>query len=78
MGKIILCKKIKKKTIQMKNPPFPGNIGEKIFYHISQQAWKEWLFMQSKIINEYKLNLFDEKHRKMLVKQMLKFLNLYF
>jgi len=61
---------------KMKNPPFPGILGKKIFNCISEQAWIEWTFMQIKIINEYKLNLFNSKHRYILIKQMKKFLNL--
>lgn len=60
----------------MQTPPFPNDLGLLIFHNISDKAWKEWIFMQSKIINEYKLNLFKYSHRQMLIRQMIKFLNL--
>lgn len=76
MSEKILCKKLNKTLSSMKSSPFPGELGSYIKRHISKQAWLEWLFMQNKIVNEYKLNLFSKNHRKLLVKQMKKFLNI--
>lgn len=72
----ILCKKLNKSLNKMRISPFPGKLGNYIGHYISKQAWIEWMFMQNKIINEYKLNLFNKNHRKLLVKQMKKFLNI--
>jgi len=77
MNTHVFCKKLKKKLQPLEKPPFPGCLGNDIYNNISKQAWQEWIFMQSKIINEYKLNLFNKDHRRMLVKQMKKFLNNY-
>jgi Fe-S cluster biosynthesis and repair protein YggX len=54
-------------------PPFPGALGEKIFNHISKQAWNMWLSHQTMLINEYRLNLLDPKARQFLREEMEKY-----
>ena len=73
----IFCKKFGKELPGLQKPPFPGPIGQKIFDHISEQAWKAWKEdMQIKVLNEYRLNMADQKDYQKLVEQMLLFLNL--
>ena len=50
----------------MSAPPFPGELGEKIFNHVSKQAWTMWLAHQTMLINEYRLSLIDSKAREFL------------
>lgn len=45
---------------------FAGAFGERIKEHVSQKAWSEWLAMQIKVINEYRLHLGEASHRKIL------------
>lgn len=54
--------------------PLPDELGEKIFQHISKQAWKQWLNQQTMLINEYRLNLMEEQAQKFLRDEMQKFL----
>ena len=54
--------------------PLPGEWGEKIFQHISKQAWKQWMNQQTMLINEYRLNLMEEQAQKFLRDEMQKFL----
>lgn len=39
-------------------------------------CWKEWKDMETKIINEYRLNLLERDHRAVLKRHMHDFLNL--
>lgn len=39
-------------------------------------CWDEWKVMEIKVINEYRLNLLEREHRKMLKKFMHDFLNI--
>ncbi len=41
--------------------PMPGDLGQKIFDHISENAWQLWLREQTKLINEYRLDPMDSK-----------------
>lgn len=45
---------------------FAGEFGERILSSVSQQAWSEWLEMQIKVINEYRLHLGEPAHRQFL------------
>ncbi len=56
--------------------PFHGPSSDLVFENVSQAAWDEWLEMQIKIINEYKLDLGERGHRDRLRSQMLSFLGL--
>lgn len=72
----VFCKKLNKEMDGLDSHPFPGNIGKMIFDNISKKVWEEWQFMQMRIINEYRLNLFNQEHRKKIFKEMIKFLNI--
>lgn len=72
--RLIYCKKLQKNAEGLARPPLPGARGEKIFEHISQEAWNLWLSHQTMLINEYRLNLIDAKSRTFLLNEMDKFL----
>ncbi len=54
----------------------PSALGESIKLNICELCWKEWLTMSTKIINEYRLQLFRPEHRQILEEQMKLFLNI--
>lgn len=71
------CIKLGKELEGLEKPPFAGEIGQKIFEQVSQEAWLMWRDdMQIKVLNEYRLNMGDPKDYQVLVDQMLLFLNL--
>ncbi|MBE5692567.1 MAG: hypothetical protein EGQ34_06685, partial [Sutterella sp.] len=38
-------------------PPFPGELGKRIWLNVSKEAWGEWTRLQTMMVNEYQLNL---------------------
>ncbi len=70
MTKKIFCAKLKQEAEGMAKPPFPGELGDRIFNHISKQAWTMWLSHQTMLINEYRLSLIDPKAREFLQNEM--------
>jgi len=52
---------------------FSGAFADKIRQHVSQKAWNEWLDMQMKVINEYRLHLGEASHRQFLQDSAAKF-----
>ncbi len=70
----IYCLKLQKKAVAMDKPPFPGDLGQKIFESISQEARLLWMAQQTMLINEHRLNLIDPKSRSFLMSEMKKFL----
>ena len=73
MSKTIFCIKLNQEAEAMSAPPFPGELGQKIFSQVSQQAWKMWLAHQTMLINEYRLNLADPKSRQFLTEELEKY-----
>lgn len=74
MSRMIFCHKLQKEAEGLATPPYPGELGKKIYLHISAAAWQLWLQRQTMLINEYRLNLADANARKMLATEMEKFL----
>lgn len=54
-------------------PPYPGELGQRIFDNVSKEAWQKWLGHQTMLINEYRLVAFEPKARKFLVGEMEKY-----
>ena len=75
MKRPINCLKYKQELEGLDSPPFPGADGEKIFELVSQQAWTEWLSLQTMLINEKELSLVEAPARQYLKDQMWKFFN---
>ena len=74
MTRMIYCEKLKKQAEGLTQPPYPGDMGKKIFEHISQEAWQQWVNHQTMLINDYRLSLIDPKARAFLKIEMEKFL----
>lgn len=74
MTRTIYCNKLQTKAEGLDRPPYPGDIGQKIYDKISKAAWQQWLNHQTMLINEYRLNLTDSKAREFLLEEMEKFL----
>ena len=74
MVRMVFCKKLGTETMGLEHPPYPGELGQRIYENISQQAWASWLEHQTMLINEYRLNLMDKKAREFLQTEMKRFL----
>ena len=74
MARTVQCEKLKKEAPGLEYMPYPGELGQRIYDHISQPAWQEWVKHQTMLINEYRLTPVDPKAREFLEKEMEKFL----
>ncbi len=74
MTRMIQCTKIKKEAEGLDYPPYPGEVGTKIWQTISKEGWQQWMDVQTRLVNENRLNLADVRARKYLREQMEKFL----
>ena len=74
MSREIFCQKLHKNAQGLMRPPMPGALGERVFNHISAEAWQAWLTHQTMLINEYRLNLMELKSRQFLLTELEKFL----
>ncbi len=74
MSRTVKCAKFGREAEGLDFPPWPGELGKRIFENISKEAWALWLQHQTMIINEYRLNAMDPKAREMIATEMEKFL----
>lgn len=74
MTRMVQCAKLKKELEGMGRPPYPGEIGIRVYQEVSAEAWQMWVSHQTMLINEYRLNPVDVKARTFLEEEMEKFL----
>ena len=73
MGRVVNCVKLKREAEGLDRPPYPGELGKRVFENVSKEAWQAWLKHQTRLLNEYRLSPIDPKARKFLEEQMEKF-----
>ena len=73
MTRTVHCVKLQREAEGLDRPPYPGDLGKRIFEEVSKEAWQEWLRHQTMLINEYRLSPVDPKARKFLEEQMQQF-----
>jgi Fe-S cluster biosynthesis and repair protein YggX len=70
MARMVNCIKLKREAEGLDFPPYPGELGKRLYETASKEAWKQWLEQQKMLVNENRLNLADAKARKYLEEQM--------
>jgi Fe-S cluster biosynthesis and repair protein YggX len=73
MSRMVHCVKLHREAEGLDRPPYPGELGKRVFEGVSKQAWQDWLRQQTMLINEYRLSPMDPKARVFLEEQMEKF-----
>ncbi|HLU20086.1 MAG TPA: oxidative damage protection protein [Pusillimonas sp.] len=74
MARMVQCVKLKREAEGLDAPPYPGELGMRIWQNISKQAWAQWIETQTRLVNENRLNLADIRARKYLAQQMESYL----
>lgn len=73
MSRTVHCIKLGIDAEGLDRPPYPGELGRKLYEQVSKRAWQEWLQHQTRLINEYRLVLADAKAREFLADEMRKY-----
>ncbi|MCX7213046.1 MAG: oxidative damage protection protein [Burkholderiales bacterium] len=73
MARTVQCIKLQKEAEGLDFPPYPGELGKRIYENVSKDAWQAWLKHQTMLVNENRLNLADVRARKYLATQMESF-----
>ena len=71
--RMVKCTLLKKELPGLEEPPWPGELGKRIFENISQEAWSLWEDRLRMLINEYRLNLANPQAQEMIEEQMESF-----
>jgi Fe-S cluster biosynthesis and repair protein YggX len=69
----VQCVLLKREAEGLDRPPYPGELGRRIYEQVSREAWAQWLRHQTLLINEYRLTPIEPKARKFLEAEMEKF-----
>src|SRR5690606_4561846 len=69
MARMVHCVKLKREAEGLDAPPYPGELGIRIWQNVSKQAWSQWVETQTRLVNENRLNLADIRARKYLAQQ---------
>ncbi len=70
MARTVKCVKLGREADGMDFPPYPGELGKRIWENVSKEAWAAWLKHQTMLINENRLNMADPAARKYLAEQV--------
>ncbi|MFP4063634.1 MAG: oxidative damage protection protein [Halochromatium sp.] len=73
MSRMVNCVKLGREAEGLDRPPYPGELGQRLFENVSKQAWADWLKHQTMLINENRLSPMDPKARAFLEEQMEKY-----
>lgn len=70
---MVNCIKLGRTAEGLDRPPYPGELGKRIYENVSKEGWQLWIRQQTMLINEYRLSPVDPQARKMLEGEMEKF-----
>ena len=67
------CTVLKEEADGLESPPYPGELGQRIFENVSAEGWQQWLQRQVLIINENQLSTADPQAIELLERHMIGF-----
>jgi len=65
--------KLQKELPGLDEPPWAGELGQRIYDNVSEQAWEMWLDHLRMMMNEYRLNPATAEAQEIIAQQMEKF-----
>jgi Fe-S cluster biosynthesis and repair protein YggX len=66
----VFCVKFQKELPGLDETPFDNELGQRIYDHVSRDAWGLWKEHLKMIMNEYRLNLATPEAQEIVLKQM--------
>ena len=73
MARMVNCVYLKKEAEGLAFAPYPGELGQRIYAHVSKEAFEIWKKHQTMLVNENRLSLADARARQYLARQMEQF-----
>lgn len=74
MSRMIDCVVLKKPAPGLNEPPYPGELGQRIYDQVSAEAWQQWLERLVIIVNETQINSSEPRALKIVEQHMVGFL----
>ena len=70
MARMVNCIKLGTEAEGLDFPPYPGELGKRIWESVSKQAWQDWLKPQTMLVKQICLILADQWVSEYLKRQM--------
>ena len=74
MARLVQCVVLKREAEGLDRVPHPGELGQRIYEHVSKEGWQRWLERLTLIINENGLSTADPSSIQLIEKHMRGFL----
>jgi Fe-S cluster biosynthesis and repair protein YggX len=71
--RVVYCAKFKRNLPGLDEPPWPGELGQRIYENVSEDAWKLWERQMTMILNEYRLLPFQKEAQELMARYMEEF-----
>ena len=72
--RIVKCTVLNQESEGLEKPPYPGELGDRIYQNVSKEGWNQWLQRLVLIINENRLSTADPDNVSLIEQHMLGFL----
>jgi Fe-S cluster biosynthesis and repair protein YggX len=68
--RVVKCAKLGRELPGLSEPPWPGELGQRIYEHVSVEAWTMWEERMKMILNEYRLLPWQKEAQALVAKHM--------
>jgi len=68
--RVVKCVKLGRELPGLDEPPWSGELGQRIYDNVSEQAWNLWVEQLKMMINEFRLNPSTPEAQQIIEKQM--------
>jgi Fe-S cluster biosynthesis and repair protein YggX len=74
MTRKVQCTVLGREAEGLERPPYPGELGQRIYENVSREGWRLWLERLAAIMNENRLSSDDPRHLAQIEQHMRGFL----
>lgn len=74
MTRNVNCVVLGEESEGLKQVPYPGELGQRIYDNVSEKGWEQWIERQTTIINENSLSTVDPASLALIEQHMLGFI----
>jgi len=68
--RMVHCVKLGRELPGLSEPPWPGELGQRVYENVSAQGWKLWEDRMRMILNEYRLMPWQKEAQDLMAKAM--------
>jgi Fe-S cluster biosynthesis and repair protein YggX len=69
----VFCVKLQREMPGLEKPPWPGELGQRIYQSVSAEAWRQWEERMKMILNEYRLLPWQKEAQSLVARYMEEF-----